>query len=435
MRICVLVHNDVSADGRVIRQADALAAGGHDVTVLGVCNPGGVAAPSRPERHRWELQLYRRDRRSARGKYNWFATALRSHIALLAARTLTSPAVGAHAVVRGLPELSRMAAATRPDLVVANDLTTLPVAARVGRKLGVPFIYDAHDLYTDEDVDKASFWSPIIAAVERHYIADAAAVLTASSGYAEALRQLYGVRPTVIHNVPPLSWSGADQRSVDSRGDGRVRLLHQGFLGFGSRGLEDLLAAFPMLPDHVELHVRGFITPDATAALQALGRQYPERIVIHPVVTPWQLLVEGRKCDIGLLMTKPTSRSNVLSVPNKLFEYFHSGLAVVASALPGPAAILGETDAGLVYQPGDADGLRDAITLLSTDPEQLATRRANAYAAARGPFNWEQESLKLVGVVERVAHGELRADPSRTSSRAAASELREDTTAARGTFR
>jgi hypothetical protein len=52
MKICVLVHNDVPADGRVIRQADALAAGGHDVMVVGECNPGSSGEQSSMQRSR-----------------------------------------------------------------------------------------------------------------------------------------------------------------------------------------------------------------------------------------------------------------------------------------------------------------------------------------------------------------------------------------------
>jgi glycosyltransferase involved in cell wall biosynthesis len=424
VRVCVLVHNDVSADGRVIRQADALAAGGHDVTVVGVCNPGSGGDQAWTQSHDWELKLYHRERTDLRSSYNWFASALRSRMAVHASRAVDEPGLAAHALVRALPEVADIARSCGPELVVANDLTTLPIAARVGETLDVPLIYDAHDLYTDEDAERPPHWQPIIERVERSFIGRAAAVLTASSGYAEILERLYGVQPVVIYNVPPLEWSRADEIALPEPGSDRpLRLLHQGFLGFGSRGLEDLVAAFPDLAPGTELHVRGFVHPEAAAAIDALAGDYPGRVHVHPVVSPRDLLLEGRNCDIGLLMTSPTSRSNVLSVPNKLFEYCHSGLAVVATALPGPAAILAETGAGVTYEPGDAAGLRDCINRFAEDRAALREcRRRAVHAAAR--YNWEAEQLKVRDVVERVLAGERPAVGGSPTARVCAAEQR-----------
>jgi glycogen synthase len=403
MRICVLVHNAVANDGRVIRQADALAGAGHQVTVLGVRNPGSPPEPPGVERP-WGLRLYQRDRVGWRGRRNWLITALRSRAAERLARLSGARFGAAHAVVRALPELTRMAAREDADLYIANDLTTLPAACAAARRRGARVIYDAHDLYTDEDAEKAPYWTPIIASVERRWIRETDAVITVSPGCADALAELYGVRAVVVRNVPPLEWSAAvDQSSPGAaRPPGRLALLHQGVLGFRSRGLEDLLEAWPGLLEGVELHVRGFVTPDAAEALDALARRHPGRVFRHPVVEPWRLLLEGSRCDVGLVLTKATSRSNLLSLPNKLFEYMHSRLAIIATALPGPADVLAETGAGITYEPGDVAALRDGINRLAADPALLERYRANARQAALERYHWERERTALLDLVAKV---------------------------------
>jgi glycosyltransferase involved in cell wall biosynthesis len=410
VKVCVLVHNPVASDGRVIRQADALAGAGYDVTVLGVRNPGAPPTPEWLRQRSWRLVLYNRDRLSPVGRINWFKTALRSHAAERLSRVVASGYGSANALVRALPELVRAAAAERAALYVANDLTMLPVACAAAEAVGARVIYDVHDLYTEEDANHAPWQRELIATVEGAYIHRAAAVLSASGGFLEPLRDLYGVDATVIHNVPPLEWSAADALQASQLASPRpprqrLAVAQQGILGFGNRGLEDILGALPRVDPAVEFHFRGFIQPDALRALGEAAAHHPGRVHVHPAVPPAELMRAQRDFDVGLITTNPTSRGNILAVPNKLFEYMHAGLAVVASAMPFMARIVEETGAGLVYEGGSAESLAAAINALAADRPQLAALRSRALEAAVSEHNWEREREKLLAVVARVLGG------------------------------
>ncbi len=80
-----------------------------------------------------------------------------------------------------------------------------------------------------------------------------------------------------------------------------------------------------------------------------------------------------------------------------------AGLAVVASDLPGQRAILEREPAiGALYTPGDHEALARCLERWRANPDHLAAAKAAALRAARERWNWEAESRKLVGAVDRL---------------------------------
>ena len=64
-------------------------------------------------------------------------------------------------------------------------------------------------------------------------------------------------------------------------------------------------------------------------------------------------------------------------------EAMASGLPVVASALDALKELVSEGETGLLFPPGDARALADAIERLASDPERMRELGARARAYAR----------------------------------------------------
>ena len=90
--------------------------------------------------------------------------------------------------------------------------------------------------------------------------------------------------------------------------------------------------------------------------------------------------------------------------PLKLFEYLALGKAIVAPAQPNITEILTHDANALLFDPGDADGLRLALGALCADAalRQRIGRQARATIAERG-LTWRANAERAVGLFAEVA--------------------------------
>ena len=295
---------------------------------------------------------------------------------------------------RGLYRLLRLARLTaglyrtgrtlgRFDVVHANDLDTLPAAWLLARASSARLVYDAHELYTDQEPDPPRLHRALARGLEGALARRATAVVTVSEPIAEELRRRLRLRqaPAVVLNAPE-----RDDTEPPPRADGPLRAIYQGAMGPG-RPLEDLLVAAGHAPE-VQFTLR--VAGADPVALRDAAAHLPNVEVVEPV--PPDRLVDGlRGHDVGLVINRPLTRNDELVLPNKLFEYLMAGLAVVVPRLPGLTPLVDEEGVGLTYEPGRPEALADALTRLARDPAGLEELRRRARRLAVDHFNAEAQ--------------------------------------------
>src|SRR5262249_53438318 len=129
-------------------------------------------------------------------------------------------------------------------------------------------------------------------------------------------------------------------------------------LGQG-RGLEDLIAALPLLKSEAQIHLRG---QPAAGFEEWLRTQIPDelrsRVFVHGLVTNSELLSRVAEHDIGFAGEGKYCRSRDLTITNKILHYLLAGLAVVASDTAGQREVAGYgADAVLLSPSGDPAAL------------------------------------------------------------------------------
>lgn len=268
------------------------------------------------------------------------------------------------------------------DIVHANDLDTLAAATVVARRRRARLVYDAHELYTEFEADPPRLQRAVASLLEGLLARRADAVVTVSAALADELHHRLALtgRPLVVMNAPEL-----DAREPVSRSDGPLRVVYIGALGSG-RPLGDLLAALDGLEGvRLTLHVVQ-LAPE-TLRGDVVKSGHGDRIEIAGPVAPHDLIETLHEHDVGVVFDRPVTRNAELSLPNKLFEYFMAGLAVVAPRLPGLATVVEEARAGVLFEPGRPDSLGRALASLAADRDRLSELRRNAREAARDRFN------------------------------------------------
>lgn len=296
------------------------------------------------------------------------------------------------------------------DLVLGYHYLGIGTGLALGRRDRVPVIYDAGDIYLASTA-LGALPGPARAAIrqyERSAAQRADAVVTANDAYADELaRRLDIPLPVVVMNCPPRTTPLAvrPRRFHEALGlaaETRVVLYHGGFTP--ERGIEELIAAIPSV-EHAVLVLLGYGPLAPTYEAVAADPASAGRIRVMPAVDPADLLNWVASADVAAMPILPTTLNHRLSTPNKLFEALAVGVPVVASDLPGMAAIVRSIDAGRLVDPNDPASIAAGLTgVLDTPEVERVARRARILAAANGEYNWETQSARLFAEFERLSH-------------------------------
>ena len=429
-RALVVLPTTGEFDSRTYRIASALAARGHEVTVLARQAPGLAAT----ERHPAGYRIVRvpvsavdglplpgparraierlRTRRRGAGPTPPSTPATPSTPA--SGPSAASPARGRPGrLLGGLVRIAAIALTVRSqrraalatvraaglgaDVVHGMAYMGIPVALELGRATGAKVVYDARDIYL-EAANLARLPRParaLLARVERRWARRADRVLTVNRPYAEVMAARFGVPlPAIVMNcsyrrVPP---DPPARRFHDRLGlDPATRVvLYQG--GFSrERGIEQLLEAIGSVPEAV-LVLLGYGPLQAELEARAADPATGGRVHVLPAVPPTELLDWVAAADVVAMPIQPSTLNHRLTTPNKLFEALAAGVPVVASDLPGMAGIVRDTGCGLLVDPTDPAAIAAALRGILDAPE--ADRRAwreRALAAAHAAYSWERQ--------------------------------------------
>ena len=107
--------------------------------------------------------------------------------------------------------------------------------------------------------------------------------------------------------------------------------------------------------------------------------------------------------DIGINLVLPVDTAHRLAAPQKLYEYFATGLAVIAADVPTLRRIITEYQCGIVVDPYCPQEIASAILHLSQNSETRKKMGFNARHAAEKEFNWESQSQQLCLILEHLS--------------------------------
>lgn len=449
------VFNDATTDSRVLREASALAAAGHQVTLMARARDIEAMTEEVEERDGFTIV-----RVPLVGPWRtWWKAARGWKFALkLIARTLVSEArhfpmgwlraVGligsliavlpyslvrrSMRIVRGwlghpvdprggnvayvrrwillIGDWARAATIRAPqaDVHHGHDLTGLPAAARAAARDRAKLVYDSHEIFLDS-ADHAVRWRTVrrmLGRFERRWASRASALVTVNDAVARELeRRIQAPRVVVVHNCPP-RWDPPVPRpdlfrqSLGIPREAPIALYH-GRLTL-HRGIEPLADAL-LEPGMDRVHgvVMGYgPMREALDELAADGR-FGGRLHVVDAVPPDELLPWVASADVGVVAIHRSSLNHWLSTPNKLFECIAAGVPVVASDFPEIRRVVMDPSGplGVLCQPDDVVAVANAIREVVDRPDhERAALRERCLSAAHERWNWETESARLVSL-------------------------------------
>ncbi|MBF6589365.1 MAG: glycosyltransferase family 4 protein [Ktedonobacterales bacterium] len=382
-RVCMHVLGVARTDGRVMREARALAQTGYDVSIVDI-----EADTSRP--HTEDVEgIHLRHMMMP----NWFTpTRFKPFFLLKSARVMR--------------QSSRLLRHTRADAYHAHDANALPACHRAARRRRKPLVFDAHEFpFVEPSTTRFRLLTSIARRRLRQIMRRCDAVITVSAPIAVEMRERYGGPLAVlVRNTPPYippTSSNLLRERLGLPETSRIA-LYQGNLQ-PDRGLDRLIpAARYLAPGHILVLMGG---GSAGAELRAMieSEGVSQQVRILPPVPYDELLAWTASAHLGLIIYPPSFSPNVeMCLPNKLFEYLMAGLPVLASPLVAVEELLRAYDVGAVVPTLETAVVGQAISSMLANTEGLARLRRNALEASRHDLCWEVEQRHLLDLYARL---------------------------------
>jgi glycosyltransferase involved in cell wall biosynthesis len=372
--VVMLVRNPFTHDSRVEKEAATLTGGGYRVTVVADAAPGLAR-----EEERGAARVIRVGRRGPRipgvsfAMHEW--------------------------------RLSRVLCGLRPDVLHAHDSNALVPVALAARRRGVPYVYDAHDLWLHRPRRQRSALyhgaqNAYYALVERLFVPRAAATITVSFPIARHLARSYGLdRADLVHNYPEGGDDGAELElrrlpALAAVPAGVPIILYLGGL-MGGRGIEHVVRAMAEVPmAHLALLGAGHLADELAAGARAIG--VADRVHVVPPVPPELVVAYARTAQIGVSPIVPSCLNYRYSLPNKLFQYMAAGLPVVASDFPQVREVVVGSGAGLVVDTAQPSAIAGALNQLLAAPATARAMGERGRRAVDERYNWSASAATLL---------------------------------------
>jgi glycosyltransferase involved in cell wall biosynthesis len=297
-------------------------------------------------------------------------------------------------------QLATRAAYYRPDVVHAHDLPQLRGGLVAARRLGVPFVYDAHELYpeigtlTKRQQDR-------LGRLERRLMPKCDATITVNPYIAAEMAERYRVRPpnVILNAIDPVDAGPRERRFHSMLGlaeTDRV-LLFQGWMS-PTRGLGLLLDGVARTSPLVHLVLMGYgdMADDLLAHAARLG--IDDRVHMVPAVPQDELLHWTQAADAGVIPYPAVDLNHRYCSPNKLFEFIQAGLPIVANDLPYLRDVVAGEGIGALAPIEDPAAFARAIdeVLAADDVKNQAYRSQIAEIADKYSWRAQGEHLRLI---------------------------------------
>lgn len=261
------------------------------------------------------------------------------------------------------------------DIILANDLNTLPLAVDLKPRLGVHA--DLHEFAPrekDDDLKWRTFVAPFMRWLCKEYLPAVNSVTTVSAAIARQYTKDYGIDVGVATNAAPFH-----DLPVKPVGE-TIKMIYSG-AGQRFRKLENVLMAMKGLPANIHLDM--IAVPNEPAyvdELREMASQLDNVTMIEPV--PYtELVATMAQYDICITFLPPTNFNQANALPNKFFEAVQARLGIVTGPSPDMADTLRHYGLGVVTDDFTVESLNK--TLAGLEPREIERWKAAADAAAQ----------------------------------------------------
>ncbi len=300
----------------------------------------------------------------------------------------------------------------KADIYLGNDLDVMPATQLSALIHNKPLVYDSHEYFLGmAGMDQKPVRRLIWKAIEKMIFHRVKYAYTVSDSVRNLYRRDYDKKLTVVRNLPfrennhqmltpeEKDWIAlADQKIPACK---RILILQGAGLN-AHRGVEELVYSMLFL-DEARFHLLIVGGGDIFPRLEkiVLQNNLEGKITLIPKV-PFTILDHfTRQAHLGLSIDKPSVINHRYSLPNKLFEYLHAGVPVLASRLVEQERIINHYHVGTFIENHHPEHIAQKITEIFENPCLWEQWKENT-KLVRDELNWENERKIIIDIFKQV---------------------------------
>jgi glycosyltransferase involved in cell wall biosynthesis len=301
----------------------------------------------------------------------------------------------------------------KSDILLSNDLDTLFPNYLISRLFRRKLIYDTHEYFTGvPELLERPMIQNIWKKLEKYILPKLAVIYTVNGSIANLYKSEYWVNMHVVRNLPL-----ADALLIkEPKGDiipanrfemaaifnplyqslkleKRPIIIYQGAVN-KDRGLEEMIDAMPIINDACLLIIGGGdVFKSLKLKVQSLKLE--DRVIMTGPLSFQYLPYFTRLARIGISIEKPTNINYKLASPNKVVDYIHAEVPVLASRLIEVEKIISYYKTGTYIESHSTEHIAEKVNEMLKNPVHLAEWKHNCIRAAN-ELTWQHEEKVLL---------------------------------------
>lgn len=281
---------------------------------------------------------------------------------------------------------------SRVDLILSNDVDTLPAAYFASKIRNKKLIFDAHELFSElpELVNRQRIkW--IWQQVENYLLPRLSNTITVCQSIADYYKQKYNISFQVVRNVPLYRQLKKTDKLLFPN---KKIILYQGAINIG-RGLEWVIEAMQQIDNAVLVIIgNGDIKGKLENKVHEL--KIDEKVIFLGTINADSLWEYTASADLGLCLLEQKGLNYYYALPNRIFDYIQAGTPVLATRFPEITKIVEPYQTGMLVEHYEPDYLAKTISTMLRSP--IDTRHFESLAKE---FCWENEEKILISIIRK----------------------------------
>jgi glycosyltransferase involved in cell wall biosynthesis len=292
---------------------------------------------------------------------------------------------------------------TKADALWANDLDTLLPNYLVSKIKGIPLIYDSHEIFCEvpelqANPSKKRIWEKL----EAWIVPKLKYCITVNQSIADYFTNKYNVPFIFVRNIPDYTKVvGLKSRTELNLPIGKKIVILQGAGINVQRGAEELVEAFRYLNDTCFLLIVG--SGDVIQQLKesVIKLQLQNKVKFVDKIPASELKQYTANSNLGVTIDKDSNMNYHFSLPNKVFDYMHAGIPILATRLPEIEKLVNAYHIGTFIENHEPLHIAQQIEGFLNSKEYLEFKSNTVIAAIEN--NWQSEKQKLIKLIHEIS--------------------------------
>lgn len=287
----------------------------------------------------------------------------------------------------------------KADVLLANDLDTLPANFLCSKIKSQILVYDSHEYFTGvPEIQNRPFVKETWKAYEKFILPKIKYAYTVNESIAKLYKDEYNIDFAVVRNLPLIKQNKAKTKTRKELGlpeDKKIIVLQGSGINV-DRGAEEAVQAMEFV-DNAVLMIIG--SGDVIDVLKEMSEQpgIKGKVIFKGKLPYAEMLEYTANSDLGISFDKDTNINYRFSLPNKIFDYIQCGIPVLASRLPEIEKVIDQHKVGDFIENHEPKHIAAKMGEMLSDKEKEAEWKRNCEAAAK-VLNWNNEEKKVLEI-------------------------------------